>query len=266
MPTAENTEPVPHEAAEKGPSLTEIYYRSFELIECDTPELVAEAQKIRYQVYCVETGFEDASQHPDGLEKDEYDDRSIHALLIHRASSQPAGTVRLILPDPDQPRHSLPALSVSDPLADLHGWRLPVESTAEISRFAISREFRQRLRDSLYPGPRGVADDPDVRNRRAIPSMTLGLMRSVVAMGAPRGITHVCALVEPALIRLLARVGVTFFEEGQPVDYHGLRKAVWRDFDSWSASIHERNRDVWSLITDAGRIWPLPSGIPAPAE
>ena len=57
----------------------------------DTPELISEVFRLRYQVYCVEKGYEPGYN---GMESDEFDHDARHVLLIHRASGEPLGTVR----------------------------------------------------------------------------------------------------------------------------------------------------------------------------
>lgn len=130
-------------------SLTKIYNKWFEVIRCDTPELVRLSQKLRYQVYCVETNFENPDDSPDGLETDMADKHALHSILIHRPSSIIAGTVRLIVPNTNAPNEGLPSKQISKVLDSLSTYELPPLKTAEISRFSISKEFRKRVEDSL---------------------------------------------------------------------------------------------------------------------
>ena len=56
----------------------------FEVIDADTPELLREAFRVRYQVLCVEQrapGFP-ASRYPEKMESDDYDRHSFFASLI----------------------------------------------------------------------------------------------------------------------------------------------------------------------------------------
>ena len=94
--------------------LRELFGRYFE-IHCDvgsSEDLLDEALKLRYQVYCVEHAYEDPAAFPDEMERDIYDGRSLHSLLIHRATHLSAGTVRLIRPDANEPLGSLPIESL----------------------------------------------------------------------------------------------------------------------------------------------------------
>src|SRR6516164_6190321 len=75
------------------------YERHFDVIRAANPQLVREAYRLRYQVYCVENPFEDPEQHISACESDDEDDRSIHTLLLHRRTGEIAGTTRVILPN-----------------------------------------------------------------------------------------------------------------------------------------------------------------------
>ncbi|MGK7950603.1 MAG: GNAT family N-acyltransferase [Xenococcaceae cyanobacterium] len=65
-------------------NITQHFDKYFQLIVANTAELKQEVFSIRYQVYCEELNFEPAENFPNGLEKDIYDERSIHYLLQHR--------------------------------------------------------------------------------------------------------------------------------------------------------------------------------------
>ena len=79
-------------------STSELFNRYLSVVPADTPSLLDQAFRLRFQVYCVERGFENPADHPDGRERDRDDDRSLHSLLIDRATGSAVGTVRLILP------------------------------------------------------------------------------------------------------------------------------------------------------------------------
>ncbi|MGH8585199.1 MAG: PEP-CTERM/exosortase system-associated acyltransferase [Gammaproteobacteria bacterium] len=92
---------------DRDPDLLTHFRKYFEILRADTPALLEEAFRLRYQVYCQEgclPGF-DPLDYPDGLERDiyDYEHRSVHCLLRHRPTGSNAGTVRLVLADPVQP-------------------------------------------------------------------------------------------------------------------------------------------------------------------
>ena len=94
----------------------------------------------------MENPFENPAEHLDGLERDAYDSHAVHSLLIHRPSATVAGAVRLVLPLEGK---RLPIThACASPLLD-DTKLLPRETTAEISRFAVSKQFRRRATDRI---------------------------------------------------------------------------------------------------------------------
>ena len=57
------------------------------------------AHALRFQVYCLERNFENAEEHPDGLEIDSYDTHAVQGVLFHRPTRGAIGSVRMILPE-----------------------------------------------------------------------------------------------------------------------------------------------------------------------
>ena len=201
------------------------YTRHFDLLRADTPELLDEAYRLRYQVYCIEHPFENPAEHRNGREMDIDDDRSVHALLRHRRSGAFAGTVRVILPTPGEPQRLLPMQRV---LASQQSGLIdcfPRATTAEVSRFLVSKDFRRRQGEELYAdvaAHRHAETTPG--ERRIAPHITFGLLRGVVEICAEYGMTHICAVMDPALIRILHRFGLHFEAVGDLVEHHGRRQ------------------------------------------
>ncbi len=98
--------------AEESRRLVDRYRQWFDVVPARTPELVRESHRLRYQVYCLETGFENKNEFPEEYEHDQYDERSVCSLLIHKPTDMVAGTVRLILPN-ETDEMDLPAFQVS---------------------------------------------------------------------------------------------------------------------------------------------------------
>jgi len=203
--------------------LTNAYTRYFDVVRADTPALLDEAYRLRYQVYCVENPFENPVEHQDGRETDVDDDRSVHCLLIYRPTGITAGTARVILPMDGAALRPLPIEHVvgSDP--DLFS-KLILGRTGEISRFSVSKEFRRRVGEERYADVGMTDRSTRVNERRLIPYITYGLIRGVLEICWDYEIDHICAVMEPAFIRLLARIGLNFETIGDLVNYHGLRQ------------------------------------------
>jgi N-acyl amino acid synthase of PEP-CTERM/exosortase system len=234
-----------HDAA-----LVDVYNSIFEAVPANTVALRDECFRLRYQVYCVENHFLSAADRPDGRETDQHDRRSLHGLLRFRRNGASIGTVRVVLPESGPGAVPLPMYRVCQETGTA-AQLPPMAKTAEISRFAISKQFRQRAGDDLYGRvyrPEELAHD----ERRVIPHMTLGLIGLAVRLSQGSGVEHVCAIMEPALIRLLSRVGIHWHEVGPRVDYHGLRQPCVTPIDELLAGIEAERPEIYEVIVDDG--------------
>lgn len=233
------------------PQMIDNFNQRFAVVTADTPALQEQAFRLRYQVYCIENSFENRDNHPHEQELDEYDDRSVHSLIIDRPSQMITGTVRIILPDPAAIENSFPIQKVcSHPMLQSHKL-LHVSRSAEISRFAVSKEFSRRAADQ-----RPVRRHTDFNNERraSMPNITLGLMNAIVRMSSEHGVSEWFAVMEPTLLRLLARFGIYFSPIGPMVNYHGMRQPCHAVMETLLARVRRERPDVWEVITDNGRL------------
>ena len=240
-------------------SLIESFNEHLEGLSADTPELAQEAYRLRYHVYCEERGFEDPSRFPDCLEHDAFDPRSIQALVRHRKSGWPAGVVRLVLPDLNAPETPFPIeLHCGDRFdqAAMKRFRVPRSQIAEVSRFAVVREFKRRDGEAAMVA--GVSPSLDYLEpapedtRRFFPHISLGLIAMLFVISANRGITHWYAVMEPSLSRLLTRFGIQFVPIGPLVDYHGRRQPMMASVDDLLDGVARTRPDFRALITSMG--------------
>ena len=237
------------------------YYNSvFSSSVADTAEDRNECFRVRFQVYCIDNGFEDPADNPDGLERDGFDSHSAHSILTHNATGNAIGTVRLVLPDEDGERRVLPMQRIAGAIAADDVAPFPVWRTAEISRFSIVKSFRHHTPDQGFE-----AQLSSEEWRKMLFHLPLGLIKSCVEMSVREGMTHWAAVMEPALLRLLTRLGIHFNPLGSLVEYHGRRQPCWVDLDAMLARVHAERPDVWDVITDGGRLWPLPQATGAEA-
>jgi N-acyl amino acid synthase of PEP-CTERM/exosortase system len=162
--------------------------------------------------------------------------------------------MRLVLHKPSASKGSLPFHAVcQDPKVHNRNF-LPLETTAEFSRLAVSKMVRRRVDDGTY----GHTYDLEVLSgeyRRHIPHITFGLMTMSLQEGIKHGIEYVCAVMEPALLRLLARFGIHFEPIGPLVDYHGWRQPCYAQVRSLMERIEREQPEIWQIITDRGRLW-----------
>lgn len=242
----------------------------FEVLDADTSDLLEKVYALRYQVYCIETGFENKDQFPDGRERDQFDDRAIHGLVVTRDSHWPLGTIRLVRPQGSRPGPQFPMELVYPNLLASRGYGphdLPWDTTAEISRFAISKAFKRRPGE---PGSITGVTEESLRaarvrardERRRYPHIILGLFLSLARLSAQAGLTHWVAVMEYPLLRLIDRFGFKFEHIGKPIEFHGLRQPCVGCIEDMLSRIYYKRRDVWDFMTNCGRIWPPPQNVP----
>ena len=77
--------------------LLEHYQEFFYVTRADTPELLDQAFKLRYEVYIKDFGYKfDNPYAIKKIEKDSYDEQSHHSLIFHKPTNMPIGHIRLI--------------------------------------------------------------------------------------------------------------------------------------------------------------------------
>jgi N-acyl amino acid synthase of PEP-CTERM/exosortase system len=233
-----------------GRGTVNLYRRYLTVLRANSEELLDKVFRLRFQVYCLERGFEDAAEYPDGREQDGEDSRSLHSLLLDRATGSAVGTVRLILP---RGGDDLPVFRLIG-AGRRHGAGLPLETTAEVSRFAVAKAFRRPLEEGWHPGP-GRAPIAGGRGP-ALQLLTFGLIQAVVMMSAFGEVTHIVAMMEPALLRLLRRLGIAFHPLGEPVEHHGLRQPGWALMTHLIASIKDCDPELGEIISETERGMP----------
>lgn len=228
-------------AASTQSSLLARYNDCFRTQRAGSPALVRIAQAIRYQVYCLERKFENEAAHEDGLERDDFDGVAVHSLIIHRPTGAAIGTARLI------PLSDMDALAPIRQLLRENGLRardhVPLATTAEISRFAISNRLRRRDGARLAPECRG-----------GLPC--LGLIQELLRQSTARGLTHWAAVMEPKLLRMLAAMGIHFTPVGPLVDHHGLRQPSYCNLPQMLERLRRERPEHWMVVTEGGALLP----------
>lgn len=207
----------------------------FQMRIADTPELMKQVYRVRYEVFCQEFHFEQEENCPEGQEKDEYDEQATHCLIIHRSSQLPAGCVRLINTDVTDPTILLPIeryCAASLTPGETHPSHLPRKGLCEISRLAVSRQFRKRRGES--ESPLGVSDELSIDNEieyRIFPLLSFTLFLAVLSLSIFTQRRDSLAMMEPWLARHLQTMGFSFRQIGTVTDYHGARAAFHYSLD-----------------------------------
>ncbi|MDD5267499.1 MAG: PEP-CTERM/exosortase system-associated acyltransferase [Methylococcales bacterium] len=236
----------------------EVFNEYFEMVPATSDELKDEVYKLRYQVYCIETEFLNFEHYPDGLEFDEFDDQSLHYLIRHRKSGEYAATTRLVLPVADNPEKLFP-LEIHCEVDNVAVMR-PIDRRhlGEISRFCVSKAFKRRKNEAHTLA--GIQADwkPDnftLDERRTFPHISLALMVCVTKASYENDIYYAYAAMEPALLRFLSTLGINLIKIGPLGDYHGERWPALIKAKDMQESIHEKNPDIWELLTNKGCFW-----------
>lgn len=234
------------------PEMIDNFNHRFAVVTANTVALQEQAYRLRYQVYCIENRYENPDDYPLGQELDEFDSRSVHSVIIDRPSRTVTGTVRIILPDQDVLENSFPIQKQCNHRLLQSNSFSQVAKSAEISRFAVSKEFCRRAADH-YPFRRST-DNFRNEKRAALPNITLRLMNGIVRMSMEHGISEWFAVMEPTLLRLLARFGIYFSPIGPMVDYHGMRQPCHANIELLLNRVRKEKIDVWKIITDNGEL------------
>jgi N-acyl amino acid synthase of PEP-CTERM/exosortase system len=219
------------------------YYNT---VLADSAELVASAHALRFQVYCLEREFEKAEEHPDGLETDAYDSHSVHGVVFHRPTKSAIGTARMILPKASGEESFPVAALLRGSSLDLSDY-VDLTKCIEVSRFAISKEFRRRKADQM---------DAAVLTRaqagREINLAFLSLLQFVLHESVKRDVLYWTAVMEPKFLRLLARMGICYTAVGPLVMHHGIRQPCYCYLPDMLENARLMNRQSWEVLTDGG--------------
>lgn len=234
-------------------SIAEEFNRFFEVRLVDSHTLLREAQAVRYRVYCEEFKFESPMTFPDGLERDEYDEQSVHCVVRHRASGITAGCVRMVPTLMDAPDAPLPLEKFCGDSLDhayISSLGLNRHTVCEISRLAVDGRFRRRPGEagSKYGNADAEAVELSEDEQRTAPFIAISAYLAATAITESTGRTNVFAMMEPFLPRLLKRSGLHFSPAGEVVDYHGKRSAHFITTGSALASMRPDLRELYNSV------------------
>ena len=217
--------------------------------------VLKEIYKLRYEVYCLERHYLEASNCKEEMETDEYDDCSIH-FAAYTLSNEIVGTVRLVQPHPGQ---QYPFESHCVPFPDFT-YPAP-ESAAEISRLVVRKTFRRRRGDSME----GISQDfrekgstktiqpgSTVRGdkRGNSPLLLLGMYREMYRHSRHNGIRYWYAAMERSLARSLGKMGFKFVPIGPQVDYYGPVTPHMVDLNELNERLKRENKFLAAWFND----------------
>lgn len=236
------------------------YNKCFESVLVNTDELREEVFRLRYQIFCLEAGFEDAAAFPDKLEQDAYDKWSRHILLKHRASGEYIGTLRIILPKKEEPLKSFPLQAVCTHSL-IHDPQIS-SRLCEISRLCVSKSFRRRAFDrSIFSDYHQIdlsAAKAAVNQavlRRVIPYSPIGLFKKAFEVILNEGLVDCIAVMEPRHIKQLLAIGFTYTPLGDLIEFHGQRQPMIFNLREVYTHGQETGSLFYSLMSDNDRMF-----------
>lgn len=194
-------------------------------------------------------------------EADSLDQRTICYVVRRRTSGVLVAAVRMILADASQLDAPFPleAFPVLRRRARDHVWRVPREQLGQISRFTVAADYRRRADETVTP--HGLTSSllaaPDISGKRGFPLVLYGLFKAVVTMSTQQGIAYWYSMLDPTLVRLLARFGIRFQPIGPVVDYRNARQPCIAAADIVLSEIKFRRPELWSFVTDDGLTLPV---------
>jgi N-acyl amino acid synthase of PEP-CTERM/exosortase system len=201
-----------------------MFDKRYEVILADTAEARKIHYQLRYQVYCLEEGFEAHERFPDRMERDQWDENSVHFIVRSKQSKEWIAAMRLVLP-----RHEhLPMES----LCEIDSRVMPSnydENIAEISRICVKDTFRRKRQPAAENADgsvaRPAADEKATagRQRYRKSEIMLGLLRAASVYSREHNISNWYFLTTPALARLINQMNVQLIKIGAACLHRGKR-------------------------------------------
>jgi N-acyl amino acid synthase of PEP-CTERM/exosortase system len=213
---------------------------------CDTAEARDLHYRLRYKVFCEQTGFERADAFPDGRETDRYDEDAIPFIVGDRLTGRWIGAMRLI----DGRKTRLPVEQICHGQVDgLDGGR---ERSVELSRLSVLKDGRSGLVcDPLLTAGPTVIHAPGAATASVGHERNEALVRLVwatIRWAQEREVDYVYGIVTAPLARMLRTLGIPATVVGTEVRFRGVRRPYRYD-------VHQAARDMPAALPQAAAIF-----------
>jgi N-acyl amino acid synthase of PEP-CTERM/exosortase system len=222
------------------PNTRRLFDDHYEVILADTEASRELHYKVRYQVYCVERGFESLTDFSAGQERDRWDTHAAPFIVRRRDNGAWVAAMRLVLPY----AASFP-LETLNCLTPGHADHIQRRRLGEISRICVIRAPNPHLSNS-HLDHRFSHVAPDHESQ-----VMLGLFRTVMVYGLERGIDHCYLLVTDAFARLLRRIGVVLHSVGAATQHRGIRAPYLINLKESAQSACNRSAAIHNLCDRA---------------
>ena len=228
-----------------------MFDETFRVCFADTPFGVALHQRIRYQVFCLDKGFENPDNFSTAQETDSWDDQSAHFIVQNKKTRQWVAATRLVMP---RPGLELPAgnLGVID-RRELEDTNLMI---GEISRFCIignrarAAENTVLHRDSNSLDAWGIGAIEKTQQFE----ITLGMIRAVGIYALKREINCIMLITNP-FARMLRTLGVVLRQVGPATEHRGVRTPYLVEMRESVMSMGRKSTAVRSLFRRSRRAY-----------
>ncbi len=199
----------------------------YRAVIADTEESKSIHYRLRYQIYCLEKGFEPSERFENQQEIDAYDDRSVHFLVQHQASGRWIAAARLVLGPPDR----LPIAQVAR--FSLAGIDIERKRFAELSRVSVLRAYRNHGRASFVNEP----------------ELLLGIIRAARDYSEQSGLDYWLFLCRRSVMRILGQFGLEMAIVGDPCRHRGIRYPYLGDLANGFDAIAHRSPEVHAMFS-----------------
>jgi N-acyl amino acid synthase of PEP-CTERM/exosortase system len=192
----------------------------YELYLADTTESRALHHRVRYQVFCVERGFEQAEAFNDYQELDRWDAHSHHFVVQDRESGAGVAAMRIVLPTAHRQLPVEDLGCITSPPTVIDGRH----EVAEVSRICMVRDVTS---SGQHLGVQAVS-------RGEESEVLWGLIRAIYRYTLDQEIPHLYMLVTRPFARLLKHLGMDCIQVGEAIEHRGLRVPYLVDVNaSW---------------------------------
>jgi len=206
---------------------------------------IQELFQLRHRVYCEEFEYEPTQF--DGIEIDNYDQRSWHAVLRYRGSNndkptgQLAGCVRIVFAEQTGDQPILPLQEhYHNPFFDdaPTPTQYPANSICEISRLAVHPDFRRRAKEE--EAKEGAISMPAADQARTFPLLAAGLFAAAAAIIFYNKKEHMFVIMEPKLQHRLHRIEkIRFTQIGEPIHFRGKRAPYYLESEQAQTDVRQ---------------------------
>jgi N-acyl amino acid synthase of PEP-CTERM/exosortase system len=239
-----------------------VFDSRFETFLADTELAKRIHYQIRYRIFCIDTGFEDPEAFQIEEERDQWDDNAVHFLVREKATQQWVATMRLVMAD----GATIPMETLCESSSQQVGRAR--ETSAEVSRLCMVREYRGRQGTPLFQSQQREADGrlvsiTDGLSRRAEPEIMLGLFRAAFAYSQEKAINRWFFLITPPLAKLVNRLGISLEQIGPKLAHRGTRVPYVADIAKGRMETMRKSEAVAAMLSrDVPHFYPFSSLVP----